>query len=198
MNHNNQINQINQKNTVTQPTYFNTTNKPKEREKFIELFFLVVASILMTGLLSGCNTTQTLAAQFGMAPLPTKVARKLYGTCGECDLNPNCPLCKAVQNYNRKVAGAPKSQRSKYPLVGTSYRNHANDIKSNNPYGYNYPKYQNPQGQGYGSYQGYQTQAGNQNQNKYNRYYNRYNQAPSYPNYPSYSQNQNYQQLGFE
>jgi hypothetical protein len=114
-------------------------NIKDNRTKFAELVFLIAGALMMVSLLSGCNTTQTLAAQFGAAPLPTAVARKLYGTCGECDLNPDCPLCNAVQKYNRKLAGAPKSERTKYQVAGTTYRNHANALY--NPYGYQYAQY---------------------------------------------------------
>jgi len=149
-------------------------NIKDSKSKTAELVFLLAACLMMVSLLSGCNTTQTLAAQFGVAPLPTAVARKLYGTCGECDLNPNCPLCKSVQGYNRKLAGAPASERVKYRTLGTSYRNHANAIY--NPYGYNYPQLRgntqrNSYGNGYGNKFGY-----NSNQNP--RY-----QQPQYPNY---------------
>ena len=97
---------------------------PTQAIKFAELLFITVAAILMTAMLAGCNTTQTLAAQFGAAPLPTKVARKLYGTCGSCDLNVNCPVCKATQAYNRKLAAAPSYQKAQYPVAGTTWREH--------------------------------------------------------------------------
>lgn len=111
-------------------------NIKNNKSRTAELVFLIAASLLMTSLLSGCNTTQTLAAQFGAAPLPTTVARKLYGTCGECDLNPNCPVCHAVQKYNRKLAGAPKQERTRFPIAGTSWQSHANALY--NPYSYSY------------------------------------------------------------
>jgi hypothetical protein len=117
-------------------------NIKDRKSKTAELLFLLAACLMMVSLLSGCNTTQTIAAQFGAAPLPTAVARKLYGTCGYCDLNPNCQLCGAVQKYNRKLAGAPKNQRAQFPVAGTSYRSHANAMY--NPYGYQTPAgYQN-------------------------------------------------------
>lgn len=131
--------------------------EPTKAIKFAELLMLVIAAILMSAMLTGCNTTQTLAAQFGAAPLPTKVARKLYGTCGMCALDVNCALCKATQNYNRKLAGAPASQKAQFPIVGTDWKTHQANL--------NYQAYQASQAsqtsqtsrgiQNYGNYQSY-------------------------------------------
>jgi hypothetical protein len=120
---------------------------PTQATKFAELLFITIAAILMAAMLTGCNTTQTLAAQFGAAPLPTKVARKLYGTCGSCNLDVNCPVCKATQAYNRKLAAAPSYQKAQYPVAGTSWREHQAIL--------NYQSPQNTQ-RGYQSYQSYQ------------------------------------------
>jgi hypothetical protein len=109
-------------------------NIKDSKSKTAELVLLIAACLMMVSLLSGCNTAQTLAAQFGAAPLPTTVARKLYGTCGDCDLNPNCPVCHAVQKYNRKLAGAPKQERAKFATAGTTWQDHSNALY--NPYGY--------------------------------------------------------------
>jgi hypothetical protein len=97
---------------------------PEKTIKFAELLMITISMLLLVSLLSGCNTTQTLGAQFGMSELPTKVARKLYGTCGQCNLDVNCPLCKATQNYNRKLAAAPSSQKAQFPIAGTSFQAH--------------------------------------------------------------------------
>jgi hypothetical protein len=118
--------------------------------------FTTTGLVCMCFLLTSCNTTQTLAAQFGAAPLPTAVARKLYGTCGHCDLNPQCPLCNAVQKYNRKLAGATKEQRQNYQLAGTSYRNHTNALYS--PYKYNNPLKNDQYANQIPNYPSYQTQ----------------------------------------
>jgi len=93
---------------------------------------LTVCSLTLTG----CQTSQTLAAQFGVCPLPTKVARKLYGTCGTCyiqtskgyDSNPNCPYCKTTQHYNRERAAA--TNKNDLPLAGTPYQQHIQSIYS--------------------------------------------------------------------
>jgi hypothetical protein len=86
---------------------------------------------------SGCATSQTLGAQFGICPLPTKVARKLYGTCGACyivrpdgsaDANPNCPYCKKIQYYNRERAAA--LNRNALPVAGVPYQTHRQAIYS--------------------------------------------------------------------
>jgi hypothetical protein len=134
--------------------------------KFAELLLLTIACILLTALLSGCNTTQTLGAQFGISPLPTAVARKLYGTCGACDLNPNCPVCLATQKYNRKLAAAPASQKREFATQGTSYARHQAMLEN---YTYN--------NRGNQSYQGYQGYQGYRNYDPYQR------QSPSYQTY---------------
>ena len=98
------------------------------------LLLTCLASLCLT--FTGCQTSQTLAAQFGVCPLPTKVARKLYGTCGACyastprgyDANPNCALCHRVQTYNRERAAAVN--QSTLPVAGVPYRQHVQSIYS--------------------------------------------------------------------
>jgi hypothetical protein len=102
--------------------------------KHFTLFLL--ASLCLSSI--GCQTTQTLGAQFGICPLPTKVARKLYGTCGACytttsrpmgyDANPSCPLCKRVQAYNRERAAAVN--QADLPVAGVPYQTHRQSIYS--------------------------------------------------------------------
>lgn len=62
--------------------------------------------------LSGCSTAQTLASQFGVAPLPQRVARKCYGTCPQCSWRPidNCPQCRQVQTIRREAAGMTRKR----------------------------------------------------------------------------------------
>lgn len=132
---------------------------PSGAIKFAELLFLAIACILLTAVLTGCNTTQTLAAQFGAAPLPTKVARKLYGTCGACDLSTDCVVCKATQTYNRKLAAAPAQQKAQYPVAGSTWMEHQAKINYQNAY-----------------------QNAYQNNNQYNQY-SQYNQSNQYRGY---------------
>jgi hypothetical protein len=98
---------------------------------------LITLPLLAIVSLTGCQTSQTLAAQFGITPLPTKVARKLYGTCGTCymvksngqaDTNPNCPYCKKIQYYNRERAAAVN--RDSLPTAGVPYQTHRDSIYS--------------------------------------------------------------------
>jgi hypothetical protein len=98
-----------------------TTPKPAKQTLAIVLAVILGACAV---LLTGCaNTMGTLSAQFHPdasdgTGLPPRVARKLYGVCGAkaCTYanygDDQCPLCLAVQKYNRKMAGASASQKA--------------------------------------------------------------------------------------